>query len=433
MARAQSAKSKRASGSKLLSVELIVAACLAISLLVLIAVYSFSGSPSVSGSIEYGDGAALPRGSKLSIQLRDVSYADAPSPLIAETIIVNPGPPPIDFKLDYDAEDIEEGNTYSLQVSIHDPDGRLLFANDTAYDLDNPKKSTTVALALVAVQRQSEPIETETMPAEDTNNQRIETPEEPETPPAEQQTEILPENQPPVTETRVTVTINIRYDEDYKLPDNAELKVYLRHLGRLEDSVNEIIAEEALTASGQPPVVVELTYNPDNAPANSLYLISAGIYRADGKQLMTNSTFGAEMTINQLDGADIYLITIYPDEEKTPEELDASITGSIRYKKSCQLPEGSKLVIQIRDTGYADAPSPLIAEKEIVDPGGSPVKFELKYDSSDIENRNLYSVSGSIYSPDGQLLFINDTIYEVITHGNPSKINLPLIIVKADC
>ena len=93
---------------------------------------------------------------------------------------------------------------------------------------------------------------------------------------------------------------------------------------------------------------------------------------------MTNSTFGTEMTIDQLDDADIYLIAIYPDEEKTPEELDASVTGSINYKKSCQLPEGSKLVIQLRDTSYADAPSLLIAEKEIVDPGGSSVKFELK-------------------------------------------------------
>ena len=430
MARAQSAKSKKVSGSKLLSVELIIAVCLAIGLLVLIAVYSFSGSPSVSGSIEYGDGAALPQGSKLSIQLRDVSYADAPSQLIAETIIVNPGPPPVDFKLDYDAEDIEEGNTYSLQVSIYDPDDQLLFANDTSYDLDNPKRSTRINLALVAVQRQSEPIETETPPATDTNNQQ---PEEPETPPAEQQTEILPENQPPVTETQATVTVNIHYDEDYKLPDAAELKVYLQNVGRADRPRNAVIAEKEITASGRPPVAVKLAYDPAHAPADSLYLISAGIYRSDGKQLMTNSTFGAEMTIDQLADADIYLIAIYPDEEKTPEELDASVTGSINYKKSCRLPEGSKLVIQIRDTSYADGPSLLIAEKEIIDPGGSPVKFELKYDSSDIENRNLYSVSGSIYSPDGQLLFINDTVYEVITRGNPSKINLPLIIVKADC
>ena len=139
------------------------------------------------------------------------------------------------------------------------------------------------------------------------------------------------------------------------------------------------------------------------------------------------------MTIKQLSEADIYLIAIYPDKEKDPEDLDASVTGSIRYKKSCQLPAGSKLLIQLRNTSYADAPSPVIAEKEIVDPGSSPVKFELKYDSSDIKARNLYSISGSIYGPSGQLLFINDTVYEVITHGHPNKINLPLIIVKAEC
>ena len=155
-----------------------------------------------------------------------------------------PGPPPVDFKLDYDAEDIEEGNTYGLQVSIYDPDGKLLFANDTSYDLDSPKKSTNIDLSLVAVQRQSEPIETETPPATDTNNQQ---PEEPETPPAEQQTEILPENQPPVTETRATVTVNIHYDEDYKLPDAAELKVYLQNVGRADRPRNAVIAEKEIT------------------------------------------------------------------------------------------------------------------------------------------------------------------------------------------
>ena len=346
-------------------------------------------------------------------------------------IRVNPDPASVDFKLDYDAEDIEESNTYSLQVSIYDPGGKSLFINDTSYDLDNPKRSNKIDLTLVAVQQQSEPIKTETPPVTDTNNQQ---PEDPETPPTEQQTEILPDDQPPVTGTRVTVTVNIHYDEDYKIPDNAKLTVSLRHLGQPANPANEILGQVDAGSFGQSPLAIKLfSYNPADAPANSLYLISAGIYRSDGKLLMTNSTFGAEMTIDQLDDADIYLIAIYPDEEKDPEDLDASITGSISYKKSCQLPEGSKLVIQLRDTGRADAPSPLIAEKEIVDPGTSPVKFEFQYDSSDIEDRDLYGVSGSIYGPGGKLLFINDTVYEVITRGNPTKINLPLIIVKANC
>ncbi len=422
MAQKQSDKVKKTTEGKAFSLEMVIAICLAVFLLVLIVIYTLSRGPVVSGSIEYGEGTALPRGSKLSIQLRDTSFQDASSELIAETIIVNPGSPPVAYRLDYDNADIKAGNTYSLQVSIYNPNGQLLFANDTAHDLANPQRSTKIDLALVAVQQQSIPIKTEIVPAVDTTNQ---------------QPAILPDGQVPTTTTQIeenTVTVNIYYDEDYDLSAGAKLTVSLQHLGQLAASVNETIAEKEILNPGQPPLAVELSYDdPADVAADSFYLISAGIYRKDGKQLMINSTFGAEMTIKQLQDVDIYLIAIYPDKEKDPADLDASVTGSISYKQSCQLPEGSKLLIQLRDTSYADAPSPLIAEKEIVDPGTSPVKFELKYDSSDIKARNLYSVAGIIYGPSGQLLFINDTTYEVITQGNLSKINLPLIIVKADC
>ena len=421
MAQKQSDKVKKTTQGKSFSLEMVIAICLAVFLLVLIAIYTLSHGPVVSGSIEYGEGTALPRGSKLSIQLRDTSLQDVGSELIAETIIVNPGPSPVTYRLDYDNADIKVGNIYSLQVSIYNPDGQLLFVNDTSYDLNNPKKSTNIDLALVAIQQYLAPIETETPAAVDTNNQ---------------QPAILPDEPIPAITTQIeenTVTVNIHYDEDYDLPDGAKLTVSLRHLGQLADSVNETIAEKEILNPGQPPLAVELAYDPADAPADSFYLILAGIYRKDGKQLMTNSTFGAEMTMKQLPDGDIYLIAIYPDKEKDPEDLDASVTGNVRYKQSCQLPAGSQLLIQLRNTSHADAPSPLIAEKELVDPGSSPVKFELQYDSSDIKARNLYSIAGSIYGPSGQLLFINDTVYEVITRGHPSKINLPLIIVKADC
>ena len=49
---------------------MVIAICLSFFLLVLIAIYTLSRGPVVAGSIEYGEGTALPRGSKLSIQLR---------------------------------------------------------------------------------------------------------------------------------------------------------------------------------------------------------------------------------------------------------------------------------------------------------------------------------------------------------------------------
>ena len=284
MAQKQADKVKKTTQGKSFSLEMVIAVCLAVFLLVLIAIYTLSRGPVVSGSIEYGEGTALPRGSKLSIQLRDTSLQDVSSELIAETIIVNPGPSPVAYRLDYDNADIKAGNTYSLQVSIYSLDGQLLFINDTAYDLDNPKKSTNIDLALVAIQQQLAPIETEieveTPPAVDASNQ---------------QPAILPDESTPGITTQIeenTVTVNIHYDEDYNLPDGAKLAVSLQHLGQLADSVNETIANREILNPSQPPLAIELAYDPAAAPADSRYLILAGIYRKGGKQLMTNSTFG---------------------------------------------------------------------------------------------------------------------------------------------
>ena len=107
--------------------------------------------------------------------------------------------------------------------------------------------------------------------------------------------------------------------------------------------------------------------------------------------------------------------------------LTPSVTGSVDYGQSNVLPRGSKLVIQLRDTTYQDTSSELIAEEVIVNPDQSPVKFKLDYRPADIEEGSLYSMNVSIYDNDGRLIFANDTSFEVITDGNPSKVNIPLI------
>ena len=110
--------------------------------------------------------------------------------------------------------------------------------------------------------------------------------------------------------------------------------------------------------------------------------------------------------------------------------ITPSVTGSIDYGQSTVLPKGSKLVIQLRDTTYQDASSELIAEEVIVNPDQSPVRFKLDYKPADIKEDNLYSVSIHIYSNDGRLLFVNEISFEVITDGNSSKVNIPLVEVQ---
>lgn len=87
----------------------------------------------LTGSITYGDDTALPAGATLTVDLRDISLADAPSVLIAQQIIPSPGPSPVAFRVDYRRAAIDPRRDYSLSARIASTDGKLLFTNDTVY------------------------------------------------------------------------------------------------------------------------------------------------------------------------------------------------------------------------------------------------------------------------------------------------------------
>jgi len=107
---------------------------------------------SVSGSVTYRERLALTSGAKLEVQLRDTSLQDAAAPLIAEQVIENPGQPPIDFDVEFNRDDINDRNTYSIQARIIESDGRLAFINDTAYDVITRGAPRRVDMLLVMVQ-----------------------------------------------------------------------------------------------------------------------------------------------------------------------------------------------------------------------------------------------------------------------------------------
>ena len=108
----------------------------------------------------------------------------------------------------------------------------------------------------------------------------------------------------------------------------------------------------------------------------------------------------------------------------------ASVSGTVTYRERIALSPGAKLVVEIRDVSYADAAAPLIASQTISDPGQVPIEFEVAYDSDDIDSRNVYSVSARIIESDGRLAFTNDTAHEVITRGNPKKVDMVLVLVE---
>ena len=113
----------------LLSLVLFLAGCTATP--VVPATGTGTATGKVTGSITYRERIALPPSAVITVQLVDVSRADAPAVLIAEQVIPTQGRQvPFEFALAYDASRIQASHTYAVQVRIEDG-GRLLFISDT--------------------------------------------------------------------------------------------------------------------------------------------------------------------------------------------------------------------------------------------------------------------------------------------------------------
>ena len=108
----------------------------------------------VTGSITFGGDREIPAGAILTVQLRDVSWQDASSTLIASQTIGNPGSFPVDFAVRYELNDIDQRATYGLQVRITHHD-RLIYINDTAFEVlteGNPHRGVDMWVVAVAGQ-----------------------------------------------------------------------------------------------------------------------------------------------------------------------------------------------------------------------------------------------------------------------------------------
>ena len=117
-------------------------------------------------------------------------------------------------------------------------------------------------------------------------------------------------------------------------------------------------------------------------------------------------------------------------EVTSAREPNAYVSGTVTYRERLALTPDATLVVELRDISYADAPAPLIARQTISAPGQVPVNFKVGYNRSDIDSRSMYSVSARIIESDGRLAFTNDTAYEVITRGNPNRVDMLLVLVQ---
>ncbi|MCB0196183.1 MAG: YbaY family lipoprotein [Anaerolineae bacterium] len=104
-----------------------------------------------------------------------------------------------------------------------------------------------------------------------------------------------------------------------------------------------------------------------------------------------------------------------------------TVTGTVTYSESMVLPSDALLTVRLADVSLADAPAEIISE-QIITVGGQqpPFAFELPYNPRTFDPTRTYAVQARIES-NGELLFINDTAYLVLTNGAPSHVDLVLV------
>ena len=104
----------------------------------------------MTGTIAYRERMALPAGATATVELRDISRADAPAPLLgAATITPQGNQVPLYWLITYDAAKVNPAMRYAVSARITGPDGTLLWVSDTVHPVltqGGPPSDVDIAL-----------------------------------------------------------------------------------------------------------------------------------------------------------------------------------------------------------------------------------------------------------------------------------------------
>ncbi len=101
------------------------------------------------------------------------------------------------------------------------------------------------------------------------------------------------------------------------------------------------------------------------------------------------------------------------------------ITGTATFRERIAVPPAAVFEASREDVSRADAPADVLGQVRVDSPGNPPIRFEIAYDAARIEPSHTYSVQTRIIV-DGQLMFVTDRIYPVLTRGAGSTSELLL-------
>lgn len=102
------------------------------------------------------------------------------------------------------------------------------------------------------------------------------------------------------------------------------------------------------------------------------------------------------------------------------------VTGTITYRERIALLPDAMISVQLLDVSRADAPAIVISQLDFLASGRQvPFSFTLVYNPASIDPSHQYAVRSTITSA-GRLQFTTTRSYPVLTHGQPSHVDMVL-------
>ncbi|WP_295244870.1 YbaY family lipoprotein [uncultured Brevundimonas sp.] len=92
-----------------------------------------TGTTVVNVTATYRERIMLPPGHVLTVRVEDVSLADAPAKILAETSEPLSGAPPYRVTLGFPTSQIDPRHTYTARAEVRDAAGALVFVTDTRH------------------------------------------------------------------------------------------------------------------------------------------------------------------------------------------------------------------------------------------------------------------------------------------------------------
>lgn len=94
------------------------------------------------------------------------------------------------------------------------------------------------------------------------------------------------------------------------------------------------------------------------------------------------------------------------------------LRGNIVYRARIALPPNTRVTVELADISLADAPARIIGRTTFRPRGGSPISYEISYDTNLIHPRHTYALHARI-TRNGKLMFTNTTRHVVFDGGRP--------------